>query len=82
MIDTVIRRQAQHLEEIYTVLRKNDIKLSKSKSIKIVGARNLFEMLVATKKIRMIKRNDSQCDLWKCNAEDVFRYANYRERIK
>lgn len=76
------RQAAMHLDALYTVLRKNNIKLSKNESSKIVGSRSVLERLVATGKIRMVKRKNIQAGKWDCNAEDVFRYANYKERTK
>lgn len=70
---------AAHLEAIYTTLRKNSIKLSKSEAAKIVGGRYVLEKLVALKKIRMTKPTEKNNGKWFCNAEDVLRYANYKK---
>lgn len=87
MISPEIQIHLRHLEEIYTILRKNNITLSKTVSMKIVGSRGVLERLVATKKIRT--KQDAKQDVkpekfsrWECFAEDVFRYANYKERLK
>lgn len=69
------------LEDILASLRVNNITLSKSEAIKIVGSRGLLEKLVATGKIRM-KRRQAQFGRWDCIAEDVLKYVNYKERLK
>lgn len=67
----------QHMETIYTALRKNGITFSKTEAMKIVGSRTLLERLVATKQIRMTVRNESyRKGQWECNAEDVLRHAS------
>lgn len=73
-----VAKALQHLEEIYTVLRMNDIMLSKSEAMKIVGGRYVLERLVATGKIRMKKTSEKDNGKWFCNAEDVFHYAGYK----
>lgn len=69
-----------HLEDIYTQCRKNGVFLSKSQSTKIVGSRRYLEQLIESGKIRVKKESTRQMALCKCNAEDVLRYANYKER--
>lgn len=76
-MDAVIH--AAHLESIYTALRTNHIKLSKSEAAKIVGGRYVLERLVALKKIRMEKPTEKKNGKWFCDADDVLRYANYKE---
>ncbi|WP_234367822.1 hypothetical protein [Parabacteroides pacaensis] len=76
-----VTERLNHLEEIYTVFRKNQIMFSKTEAIKIVGGRGTLERLVAAKKIRMEKR-DVHLGRWECNGEDVLRYANFREKEK
>lgn len=67
----------QHMESIYTALRKNGITFSKTQAMKIVGSRTLLERLVSTKKIRVEIRSESyRKGQWECNAEDVLRYAS------
>ena len=73
-----VAKALQNLEEIYTALRMNDIMLSKSEAMKIVGGRYVLERLVATGKIRMKKTSEKDNGKWFCNAEDVFRYAGYK----
>lgn len=70
------------LEEIYTAVRTNTITFSKTDATKIIGSRRILERLVATGKIRMIKLSDRQAGIWKCNAEDVLRYANYKRKTQ
>lgn len=77
-----IQINLRHLEEIYTSLRKNDITLSKTEASKIVGSRYMLEKLVATKKIRVKEQSAARFNRWACLAEDVLRYANYKEKIK
>lgn len=75
-----ILKDIHHLEDIYTILRQNNITFSKTEAMKIVGSRSLLEKLVATKKIRMIQQTNAQFGRWDCNAEDVMRYANFKAR--
>lgn len=70
------------LEEIYTAVRTNAITFSKTEATKIIGSRCFLERLVATGKIRMEKPSDRQAGIWKCNAEDVLRYANYKNKTQ
>nr|DAK61223.1 MAG TPA: hypothetical protein [Caudoviricetes sp.] len=72
----------KELEEIYTAVRTNTITFSKTEAAKIIGSRCFLEKLVATGKIRMNKPSDRQAGAWKCNAEDVLRYANYKKRAQ
>lgn len=66
----------QHMEDIYTALRKNEITFSKTEAMKIVGSRTTLERLVASKQIRMTVRSESyRKGQWECNAEDVLRHA-------
>lgn len=65
-----------HMEDIYTVLRKNAITFSKTEAMKIVGGRGRLERLVASGKIRTAKYETYQKGRWECNAEDVLRYAS------
>ena len=68
-----IKKSLDHLEDIYAALRLNNIMLSKSEAMKIVGGRYVLERLVATGKIRMQKPSGKNNGKWFCNAEDVFR---------
>lgn len=72
----------RQLEDIYTSLRINEITLSKTEASKIVGGRYVLEKLVATKKIRVRNQSPAKLNRWNCLAEDVLRYANYKERIR
>lgn len=76
---TNIKFHAAHLESIYAAVSKNGITFSKSEAIKIVGSRRYLEKLVIAGKIRKSTSEGSQFNRWKCNAEDVLRYANYKE---
>lgn len=71
--------RAAHLETIYVSIRKSGITFSKSEATKIIGSRRYLEQLVIAGKIRMKVAEGSQFNRWKCNAEDVLRYANYKE---
>lgn len=69
------------LENIYTALRVNNITVSKTMAMKIVGGRGILERLVATKKIRTKNGiKPGKFNRWECFAEDVFRYANYKKK--
>lgn len=46
MISPKIQIHLRHLEEIYTILRKKNITLSKTVSMKIVGSRGVLERLI------------------------------------
>lgn len=70
-----IKNSLDQLENIYTSLRRNNIMLSKSEAMKIVGGRYVLERLVATGKIRMQKPSEKTNGKWFCRAEDVFRYV-------
>lgn len=72
----------RQLEDIYTSLRINEITLSKTEASKIVGGRYVLEKLVATQKIRVRNQSPAKLNRWNCLAEDVLRYANYKERIR
>lgn len=74
-----IAEKLSHLEDIFTVLRKAKITLSKTEAAKIVGSRYFLEQLEKSKKIRVVKSNCPHAK-WFCVAEDVFRYVNYKER--
>lgn len=69
-----IVKSLEHLEDIYSALRKNNITLSKSEAMKIVGGRYVLERLVNTDKIRAVQSKKAGRK-WRCVAEDVFRYA-------
>ncbi len=69
-----IVKSLEHLEDIYSALRKNNITLSKSEAMKIVGGRYVLERLVRSNKIRAVEQNQAGRK-WRCVAEDVFRYA-------
>jgi hypothetical protein len=72
-------KQMNHLEEIYTFLRKGEITFSKTAAAKIVGGRGVLERLVARGKIR-VNGYSGSLGKWHCNAEDVLRYVNYKEK--
>lgn len=74
-----IQKQVTHLEEIFTVLRKRDVTFPKSISSKIVGSRGVLDKLISAGKIRVSQREDGKFGRFDCNAEDVIRYANYKE---
>lgn len=62
------------LTNIYHAMR--GITLTKNQAAAIVGGRYRLERLVLKeKKIRMRKPHDKQNSQWKCNGEDVIRYA-------
>lgn len=69
-----ILKSLEQLENIYTALRKNNITLSKSEAMKIVGGRYVLERLVTSGKIRAVEQGKAG-HKWHCMAEDVFRYA-------
>lgn len=73
-ISPSIKKNLEHLENIYTALRKNNIMLSKSEAMKIVGGRYVLERLVTAGKIRHTEQGKAGRK-WYCAAEDVFRYA-------
>lgn len=76
-ITTQVGAALQHIEDIYTALRKNEITFSKTEAMKIVGSRTTLERLVATKQIRMTVRSEAyRKGQWECNAEDVLRHAS------
>lgn len=77
-----ITQKLNELEDIYTVLRLNNLTISKSMAAKIAGGRYTLERLVAIGKIRMKKIANSKNGKWFCVAEDVFRFANYKEKVK
>lgn len=77
-----IAEKLSHLEDIFTVLRKSQITLSKTMAAKIVGGRYTLQRLVAVGKIRVVEQADCPHAKWHCLAEDVFRCVNYREREK
>lgn len=70
------KAQAFHLEDIYTIIRKNGITFSKNEAIKLVGSRGRLESLAASGKIRVKKKGENQNSPWKCNGEDVLRYTS------
>lgn len=80
MVDIVTRRQAAHLEEIYTTLRTKDITLSKTVAAKIVGGRYTLEKLITGKRIRMTQLRKGHCARWYCNAADVLKHVNFKEQ--
>ena len=51
-----IKKSLEQLENIYTALRKNNITLSKSEAMKIVGGRYVLERLVTSGKIRAVEQ--------------------------
>lgn len=67
------------LEDIFASLRVNKITFSKTKAMKIVGGRGILERLVANQKIRVIGIKKSQFGKWECLAEDVLKYARYKD---
>lgn len=71
--------RAAHLEEIYTALRKNSISFSKAQAEKIIGSRWYLDKLIAAGKIRFSIVENNQFGRYKCHAEDVLKYANYKE---
>lgn len=70
-------RQAEHLEEIYTQLRKKNVTFPKNTAYRIVGSRPATEELIASGRIRCSQRTDGKFNRFDCNAEDVIRHANY-----
>lgn len=69
------------LTNIYTAMR--NVTLSKNQAAAIVGGRYQLERLVFKDKcIRMSQTHDKQNSQWKCNGEDVIRFAknNFIER--
>ena len=70
----LITKRLEHLENIYSALRNNNIVLSKSEAMKIVGGRRKLEKLAYSGKIRYTEQGKAGCK-WACNAEDVFKYA-------
>lgn len=69
-----LSKSLEQLENIYSALRKNNIVLSKSEAMKIVGGRRKLEKLAYSGKIRYTEQGKAGCK-WTCNAEDVFRHA-------
>ncbi len=70
-------KRSEELEIIYTVLRIQNVTLTKTLAAKIVGGRRRLESLVDAKKIRKVKKNENRKNsAWECNAEDVFQYAH------
>lgn len=62
------------LANIFHAMR--NVTLSKNQAAAIVGGRYQLERLVwKDKKIRMVQTHDKQNSQWKCNGEDVLRYA-------
>lgn len=76
IIQKSIRDTLEHVEDIYTVLRKSKITFSKEQAMQIVGGRSVLERLEATGKIRVEKYETYRKGQWKCNAEDVIRHAS------
>ena len=71
-----ITESVQHMEDIYSAIRKAQITFSKSQAMKIVGGRTRLERLAATKKIRVnVRGGNYRMGQWECNGEDVLRYA-------
>ena len=75
-----IHNRLSKLEDIYTSLRLNGITFSKNESMKIVGSRRTLEHLVAAGKIRTKNIPCEKFRRWECLAEDVLRYANYKNQ--
>lgn len=73
----VVRRTNIPLDEeltnIYVAMRR--VTLSKRQAQIIVGGRYNLERLVKDKKIRKTQTHNRQNSQWKCNGEDVLRYA-------
>lgn len=82
LITPIVTEKLNLLEDILTVLRLQNVTLSKSQASKIVGSRYVLERLVAIKKIRMVKPTNRQNGKWRCAADDVFQCVNYKEREK
>lgn len=62
------------LTNIYHAMR--GVTLSKNQASEIVGGRYQLERLVyKEKRIRMCQTHNKQNSQWKCNGEDVIRYA-------
>ena len=75
---TVVRRTnisaEEELANIYMAMRH--VTLSKRQAQIIVGGRYTLERLVNNdKKIRKTQTHNRQNSQWKCNGEDVIRYA-------
>lgn len=63
----------EQLANIYMAMRH--VTLSKRQAQIIVGGRYVLERLVKSKKIRKTQTRNRQNSQWKCNGEDVLRYA-------
>lgn len=68
------RKPDEQLSNIYIAMRKG-ISFSKNQASIIVGGRYVLERLVASGKIRMVQNNNRQNSRWRCNGEDVLRFA-------
>ncbi len=64
---------AEELSNIYAALR--NVVLTKNQASAIVGGRGVLERLVRKNLIRMEQTHHKQNSQWKCNGEDVIRWA-------
>lgn len=64
----------EELTNIYMSMRM--VTLTKNQAVAIVGSRSTLERLVyQEKKIRKVQTHHKQNSQWKCNGEDVLRWA-------
>ena len=74
-INKVYEKDAMHLQEIYSILEKNKITLSKTEAAKIVGGVRRLEKLAYGGKIRFSLKSEFKKARWMCSASDVYKNA-------
>ena len=78
-INQVYEKDAMHLQEIYSILEKKKITLSKTEAAKIVGGVRRLEKLAYGHKIRFTLKSCLNKARWLCNAADVYKHAKEKE---
>lgn len=65
-------------EQIISLFTKQNISFGQREASKIVGGRTRLTELVATGKIRVDRKSNSQNAKWFCNGGDVIAHAKFK----